>query len=575
MIGRLAAAARRRPAFAILAAWAALVVFIAPHGEFSINDDWAYTFSVKQFLETGELRMTFWSAMTLVGQLALGAGWASVFGTSELAFRLFSASLAGAGLVAFFRLILIGGGARPAAAAATACLLAFPIFQASALSFMTDAPHLAMTTFAALAFARSFVGRSDGNGYFALGLVLLAVSLLIRQTSAALAIGVVAAEFVGNGATRRAAIRSVIVVATTFCVLAGYAAVMRAQGLLPDVYDLRNVEMAALLRDAARFDVDAIAPMTAAVVQSARIFGLFAAPLVFILVVDRVRQGAGMRYWMIAGLVAAPLFAAAAASDFRLAMSAASLLGPDGVGPRPIEPQAINLQPTPFLIFLSAIGSAVFGLFAAEVDWRRQEIAARFAEDRRRAAVIVMVFVAGAMSLAPYGLTKLIFFDRYVLTPGAFALAALAMAVPSLEHALARRRSTAYAAFVVAAAFGAILVHDAFAWHRARAGIVAEVVSKGVDPADIDAGFEHNMRHLLATRPTESMTPSLDEAEAKRRPYAATKRRYTNHEVVAWRRVGQILPIYGDDIYVLRRPASRRVTLAPAPSPAPGQAPLP
>lgn len=553
--GILATVARKRPALSFLVAWAALVALIAPYGEFSLNDDWAYTFSIKEFLETGDIRLTFWSAMTLIGQLALGALWASVFGSSEFSFRMLTAILAGGSLVAFYKLVRAGGGAHAAAFAATTALLAFPIFQASALTFMTDAPHLAACLGAALAFSLALT-RERWAAPFACALGLMIVALLIRQTAIALALAFLVADFVAHGPTRRTFARSAIVAATAVAVLAVYGPVMKGAGLLPEAYGLRYAEMKALGAAALRFDIDAFAPMAVALVQGARIFGVMVAPIVLFLVLDRRSKGMSARYWILGGVISCALFAAAAAVDFRLARMAASLLSPDGVGPRPLEPQSINLPPTLFIICISAIGSAAFGFLVAEINRRRDEIYVRFNQSRQKAAVIVMTAIVAVASFAPYGLTTLVFFDRYVLLPGAFAIAALAMATPSIGSVMQGRRALFVSVFGASALGAAVLVHDYFAWNRARAEIIADFqASKGVDGALIDGGFEHNMRLLLERRPEDSMTLTFEDAGALRRPYVVSKRRYARHHMLANRSVGQIAPLDGDRLYILRRPS--------------------
>ena len=552
---RLRNLAERRPGLLLVCGFAALVAVAAPYGAFAINDDWAYTFPVRWFLETGETRLTFWHAMTLVGQLLIGVGWASLFGDGDLSFRLLTATLAAGFLVAFHRLIRIGGGRPAIALAATATIAASPIFLASSLSFMTDVPHLAVSTFAVLAFAVSLRPGGQAPFWFALGLVLLVVALLIRQTAAALAIGYLAAELVDRETRRLTLVRTFLVVTTTTATLGLYAPLMRGAGLLPEVYDLRIGEMGSLLAAAFRLDPAAVSPMATAAVQAARIFGLMVAPLVAVLVVDRVRLGAvGRRYAVLAAAVFALMFLASAAFDFRLALLSASVLGPDGVGPRSVEPQAINLPATPFLAVVTVLACAGFAAFIAEVDARRRGIAARLRAGGGAASVAVMAAVVAAASFAPFGLTTLVFFDRYALFPGAFALAALAMAAPSLSRPLERRGSTSLLVIGATALVGAVLVQDSFAWNRARIRLIADFSSAtGVDPGHVDAGFEFNLRLLLERRPLDSMTLSIDSAGAAGKPYVVTKRRYTNHRVIGWIDAGQIAPVYGDRLYLLER----------------------
>ena len=67
--------ARRRPSdYVMLAAAFA----IRPLGDFPLNDDWAFALPVKWLVERGQLQFTDWQAMTLIGQVTLGADWRTV-----------------------------------------------------------------------------------------------------------------------------------------------------------------------------------------------------------------------------------------------------------------------------------------------------------------------------------------------------------------------------------------------------------------------------------------------------------------------------------------------------------------
>jgi len=56
------------------------VLLVPPRGEFPINDDWDYAATVGDLLRYGEIRLSDWPGMTLVGQIFWGGLFAKLFG---------------------------------------------------------------------------------------------------------------------------------------------------------------------------------------------------------------------------------------------------------------------------------------------------------------------------------------------------------------------------------------------------------------------------------------------------------------------------------------------------------------
>src|SRR4051812_5759766 len=76
--------------FLLLIYLAYLVGFliIQPFGEFPLNDDWSYTWSVKKFVEEGVIDIGGWPAMTLATHILWGSLFVKIFGFSFVTLRI-------------------------------------------------------------------------------------------------------------------------------------------------------------------------------------------------------------------------------------------------------------------------------------------------------------------------------------------------------------------------------------------------------------------------------------------------------------------------------------------------------
>jgi dolichyl-phosphate-mannose--protein O-mannosyl transferase len=74
----------------IIALYFAAECLINPHGEFPLNDDWAYALPVKEYVNTGNLHFSFWQAIPGLSQFLAGVIAAKVFGFSFTLLRLIS-----------------------------------------------------------------------------------------------------------------------------------------------------------------------------------------------------------------------------------------------------------------------------------------------------------------------------------------------------------------------------------------------------------------------------------------------------------------------------------------------------
>ena len=67
---------------ALTVAWLITLLVIGLEGEFPLSDDWAYVQTTRGLLETGNFERVGWTWSPIISNVAIGASFASVFGSS-------------------------------------------------------------------------------------------------------------------------------------------------------------------------------------------------------------------------------------------------------------------------------------------------------------------------------------------------------------------------------------------------------------------------------------------------------------------------------------------------------------
>lgn len=179
------------PGLALGAAYLFIVVWISPRYEVPQNDDWAYLQTLQIWAETGELRHLGWNDPTLVFQAMWGRVLASAFGLNYTSLRLSTLMLSWLGVLALFGILRHLGISRAMSLLGSGVMLFNPVYLTLSYSFNTDVPYVALATAATWLFLRA-LDRSSMRSFMVAGIVL-ACSYLVRQQ--ALGIAVVATTY--------------------------------------------------------------------------------------------------------------------------------------------------------------------------------------------------------------------------------------------------------------------------------------------------------------------------------------------------------------------------------------------
>src|SRR5262245_5593521 len=170
----------RRAIALLVTAWVGLVVLVDPRGDFPLNDDWAYGWSVQQFLETGEFQLSDWTAINLLSQVLWGSLFCLPFGFSFTALRLSTLTLGLIGVVTMYG-VLRETRSSPGVSLVGALAVALnPIYFGLANSFMSDVPSFSFTLVSSYFLMRGL--RRYAAGALLPGIAVSLLAILNHQT---------------------------------------------------------------------------------------------------------------------------------------------------------------------------------------------------------------------------------------------------------------------------------------------------------------------------------------------------------------------------------------------------------
>ena len=474
-------------------------------GDYAINDDWGYSTPVRWWVLDRRLALTHWQSMPLITQLVLGVAWTEVFGFSQGALRQLNLVLALTTCTAIF------ASARALYLPVSISLLcavlplASPIFVGLSYSFMTDVPAAALVAGALFFFIRSFTRSCGGGLEYSIGVALLLLAVLLRQTSLALALALLVAEPVARGFTLKGFTRSLLVVAGVAAVYLAATALLRDQVGLPTYYGAKTSALLSFISDVFALNFGAFRQTAKALLVASAHFGLFALPIIPVLLEVLWRRG--RRYILIAGGAAVALSAASLVAGVGvLSAEGGNILTGDGLGPRTIPGKTqVNVL---VILVVTAVGhfALVCSVLAATLSVKATLRGNNAIKQGTKGSILLLVLTA-VLTFAPHTVAYAAVFDRYALLPS-ILLIVVVLRVIDVE-ALSRTSIRFSAALVfVGFVISLTLTADYFRWQDARYNLISELLSGGIPAEDIDGGFEYNNLAAVIANPQGAVSMS-------------------------------------------------------------------
>ena len=512
----------------LVVTWALGILIVSPVGDFPAIDDWAYAWTVKQLVETGDYQLSDWTATNLLPQALWGALFAQIFGFSFTTLRASTLLLGLIGVLATFGLFR-QIGASVLRALLGAVLVSFnPIFFLLANTFNSDVPSYALFVSALYFMARGF--GEDSFRLRALGVAVGCVGVLNRQSSIVLLVGYGCARLADKGLRPRILLRAALPVAAGVSTHLAYTAWLATSGRKPLLHGHQLQALTAAIGDG---PLTVLSNFSANTLTLLPYLGLLLLPLLLlrVFIEKRTRQ-----------TLFSPALAAAASGAL------VGLLAVIRGLHMPLSGNILNYLGTGPLTIpgnYSALGESAKQFFA--VGWRAATVAAAAGAallalqcvrtvarvlpsggtGKRRPLVVLLSSIATLHFLAIASLPPSFLFDRYLLPllPLTIGLVLFETDPPERRVTFALRaegRADRFfyplaAASLLSVVFFAVAgTRDFMSANRCRWSLLEELrASHAAGPEIVDGGFEHRGWHFAQR--IETCNPAFDRGATKGR----------------------------------------------------------
>ena len=463
---------------AVAGVYALWLLAASPVGEFPLNDDWAYAWSVRHLLRTGELRISEWTSASAVFPVYWGALFSKLAGGfSFTALRVSTLMFSLMSPVALFWLLRCVGIPGSAALLGVVTLLVNPLFVHLSYTFMTDVFYLGLML-VGLALYVGGIERDSARSLWAASLAA-ALAFLCRQIGLALPLAAASVLLVRR---RRQALRPVLrAVLLPALVFAAHSWWLNEVNGVPWAFRLNTVQngLATLLRTSAPAD------LAVRLLQAMLYLGIFTLPALVAVAATRPLSSwreAGPRWpifgaWLLA-LAGFALYARLAHGEGMPYLL--GVVNRDGIGAQTLPFGQKPRVPPEWIFDLVTLVAPVAGA-ALGALWTNVFRAVRREINAPGAVVLLSALI---MAVPTASMARL--WDHYLLV---FVPASLYL---TLRGAHISARGGIAGALVCGSMLAYTLPEQAeyLAWNDARWRVGRELVRQHVPPVRIDGGFE-------------------------------------------------------------------------------------
>lgn len=457
---------------------------IGIHGEFPLNDDWAYAQTTRHLLETGSLERSSWTWVPMITNSVIGSAFSWVFGFSCETLRLSGVFMGWWGVLGTYVLCRQVGAPILAALLGAAVIALNPLHVNLSHTFMTDVPFAAMMTWSLAFLCRGLAKRSWV--WIALGTVSAEGAVLSRQPGLAIPIAMVIVLVVirpRSGRHLLAGAAITVVTAVTYFVLPQLILGPQDSGTMFGFSSLQSMVQNPSLTW--HLGVNGLAQLS--------YLGAFLAPATLGLVALS-RRASGRLVGVSLVLTGLSVVAIRTYAE-RLHMPLGlNVIYDFGLGPATLHglewlPQAG--AGTWMILTTLGLGAGffAFGTLLSAAWKRRHRI--RHRADCLLLALVPVIYLPPLLVRSPC-------FDRYLL-PLLPPLVALLLVLPRpSQRSVLTGRVLGIAVLVVMGVFAVAGTRDYLEHHRCRWTLLEELIGKGINTADINGGFEFNSWYHFA-----------------------------------------------------------------------------
>jgi 4-amino-4-deoxy-L-arabinose transferase-like glycosyltransferase len=487
--------------FLIIAIWVIMVIAVNPAGDFPLNDDWAYGYSVKVLLEQGDLNFSGWTATNLVAQVFWGALFSLPFGFSFTALRFSTLFLGIIGVLAAYGLFR-EVESPPQLALLGALLIAVnPIYFWLSNTFMNDVPFAVIATVSLYLLLRGL--KKDSPTEIVIGLIFAGIAILTRQVGLAIPMVFSCAFLIKEKFSWRNLVIAAIPIMFGFGLQIGFQTWLHLTSRIPLKF---GNQIDTMMTEISHGPHNVIYNYFTITLFTLVYLGLFLFPILLLLFFTRLQQ---LSIWnrilsLSTVVIISSAIMATLSFDYGLMPLRGNILVDFGLGPVILKNSRPILAPRLFWVILTAVGSVgailiLQYLFLALKQiinsCLRPEIATkRWIMIFVIAAITISYLPLGFLGLGPFG-----FYDRYLIFFLPLLLMLILISTTNLSHWQQNHKwiSIASAMLICYGAFTVAGTHDSLTWNRLRWQTLHTLMEeKEISPHQIDGGFEFNGWYL-------------------------------------------------------------------------------
>ncbi|MCF8367814.1 MAG: glycosyltransferase family 39 protein [Bacteroidales bacterium] len=474
--------------FGLILIWIISLIVVNPIGEFPLNDDWAYASNVFHLVKKGEFVLSDWPAMTLIGHTIWGTAFAKLLGFSFLSLRLSNWIAAFVAMV-FIYLIIVKNTHRSIAIIASLGLGFSPVFFSLSFTFMTDVTFMAAMCGALYFYHRYFLKPKLKD--IIMASVFAFVAAMIRQPVVIIPFVFIFTHFLVNKEFKTYLAYKIFFAFLVLGGLTAYTYVLKINCLLPENFGSIDDLIESSTRSGLLYNIFFRS------IVLLMFSGLFLLPVSIIILPSIWKQSSirlKLGILLISVVVSIPVW-----MNLQY-FPTGNVFYNMGLGPKVLKDTywGINLRP-----LFSPAGLFVFytltllGSISLVVVLIKQLSVFRAGKKVLPHTAIKLFSLALLVVYVFFLLLGKYFFDRYFI-PVLFLLGIIILPENIKINKLTRVFSvlilSCYIWFSVAA------THDYLAWNSARWSGLNHLIETGVNPKNIDGGFEFNAWYNTSTQ---------------------------------------------------------------------------
>jgi hypothetical protein len=489
--------------FLIITVWLGMLVLVNPIGNFPLDDDWAYGWTVKTFLETGEYQLSDWTATNLLPQVIWGTLFCLPLGFSFTALRISTLVLGLLGVLTTYGLLREVGANLKIALLGASLVALNPIYFSLSNSFNSDVPSFTFAISSLYFITRGL--RLDSKLTTLTGILISFIAILNRQSGIVILVAFGFAFLVKKGLKIKTLLIASFPTLVGLLLQATYSSWLNLTAKTPLLYgfQIRNIKETF----SAGFVTIASTYLENAIIMSAYV-GLFLFPFLAICFISRFKSlsSRNKRLSLLVILLMLAMGGTLILKGKQMPLAGITL-GTYGIGPEAFDGYSANLSSSTKALFnriwelLTLLGFAGAGiLFLYVIPNFSNGISRRQDSVLSKRWLLVLSGSATLLYLLLIaGLDKKYWFDRYLI----FLLPVLMIFVAILSiDALEKKLhwgvfATVLSILFMYGSFTITATHDYLSWNRVRWQALNDLtINSQVKPEQIYGGTEFNGWHF-------------------------------------------------------------------------------